>query len=386
MEKVPLLLLFLGHVWVDASQGILPVVLAKLKDIFALSYFQVGMVMTLLNISSSVIQPLFGYVADRIRVGWFVPWGILWTALGMGLLGLAPNYWTVLLLVGFAGLGTAAFHPRAMMAVSLVSGARRGLGTGLFSTGGNLGFALGPMVGGFLVLGFGMHATVGMLLPGALLTLVILLYPGDFLKREAPRRTPSQSDDKDERDAIPWISLFMVCIIVTLRSWVYICLITYLPMYLQIRGLDLQTGSLMLTAFLACGAAAGLYGGNLSDRVGRRRVIVVSMLVYPVFASLLLVSEGPWLWLLAGASGAALLASASVAIVLTQELLPRHLGLASGLIMGMGFGMGGVGSALAGWLADRIGLQETFWFLALIPALAAIPAAFIKTRPAGEGT
>ncbi|MBU2498642.1 MAG: MFS transporter, partial [Proteobacteria bacterium] len=202
----------------------------------------------------------------------------------------------------------------------------------------------------------------------------------------APRRTPSQSDDKDERDAIPWISLFMVCIIVTLRSWVYICLITYLPMYLQIRGLDLQTGSLMLTAFLACGAAAGLYGGNLSDRVGRRRVIVVSMLVYPVFASLLLVSEGPWLWLLAGASGAALLASASVAIVLTQELLPRHLGLASGLIMGMGFGMGGVGSALAGWLADRIGLQETFWFLALIPALAAIPAAFIKTRPAGEGT
>ncbi|MCJ7595629.1 MAG: MFS transporter [Desulfobacterales bacterium] len=385
MEKIPLLLLFLGHVWVDASQGILPVVLVKFKELFALSYFQVGVVMTLLNVSSSVIQPLFGYIADRLRMGWSVPWGILWTAVCMGLLGWAPNYPTALLLVGFAGLGTAVFHPRGMMAASLISGSRKGLGTAIFSTGGNLGFALGPMVGGFLILGFGIHATVGMILPWLLIAAVIYLYPGDFLRREVGRRTGSRDDGKDRRDAIPWVSLFMVCIIVTLRSWTYMSFITYLPMYLQIRGLELRTGSLILTTFLACGAVAGLYGGHLSDRIGRRSVIVGSMLLYPIFSSLFMVSSGVWLWLLAGASGAMLLASFSVTVVLTQELLPGYLGLASGLVLGLGFGMGGVGTALTGWIADMIGLHKTVWFFSLIPALVPILAAFIRIRPAGDG-
>jgi len=122
MEKVPLLLIFIGHIWVDASQGILPVALAKLKELFALNYFQVGLMMMALNLTSSVIQPLFGYISDRFRTGWFVPFGILWTALTMGMLGWSPNYLFAVLLVGFAGLGTAAFHPRAMMAVYLISG------------------------------------------------------------------------------------------------------------------------------------------------------------------------------------------------------------------------------------------------------------------------
>ena len=147
MQKIPLLLIFLGHVWVDTSQGILPVVLVKLKELFSLNYFQVGLVMMVLNLTSSVIQPVFGYVSDHLRTGWFVPVGILWTALMMGLLGWTPSYAVAVLLVGFAGLGTAAFHPRAMMAVYLISGSRRGLGAAIFTTGGNVGFALGPVVG-----------------------------------------------------------------------------------------------------------------------------------------------------------------------------------------------------------------------------------------------
>ncbi len=378
MEKIPILLMFLGHIWVDASQGILPVVLPKLKETLDLNYFQVGLVVTVLNLTSSVIQPVFGYISDRLRTGWFVPVGILWTACMMGLLGLAPGYRSILLLVGFAGLGTAAFHPRAMMVVNLVSGSRKGLGAAIFSTGGNLGFALGPMVGSLLVLGFGLHATIGLLGPGVLMALAIFLYPGDFLKREAPRREKAKSGDGGSQSVL-WGSLTLTCLVVTLRSWGYLSSITYLPLFMQEQGLPLKTGGLMLTVFLAAGAGAGLYGGHLSDRVGRRLVIIVSLLLYPVFMSLMILSSGPVLWLLAAASGASLLASFSVTIVLAQELLPRNLGLASGLILGLGFGMGGLGAAVSGWIADMIGLYKTMWFLALVPALGSVVAAFIQT-------
>lgn len=193
MEKIPILLILLGHIWVDASQGILPVVLVKLKELFALTYFQAGLAMAVLNITSSVIQPVFGYISDRFYTGWFIPVGILWTALSMGLLGWAPSYQLSLILLGLAGLGTAAFHPRALMTVFLVSGSRRGLGVGLFSTSGNLGFALGPLVGGLLVFQLGLHATMGLLFPAVALVLFILIYPGDLLKRDTQGRTGPQT-------------------------------------------------------------------------------------------------------------------------------------------------------------------------------------------------
>ena len=378
MEKLPILLMFLGHIWVDTSQGILPIVLPKLKEALALNYFEVGLVVTVLNLTSSVIQPIFGFISDKIRTGWFVPVGIFWTACMMGFLGWAPGYLSVLLLVGFAGLGTAAFHPRAMMVVNLASGWRKGLGAAIFSTGGNMGFALGPVVGSFLVLGFGLHATIGLLGPGVLMALTIFFCPGDFLTRESPGKGEAKSGEGGFHDLL-WGSLILTCLVVTLRSWVYLSFITYLPMFLQEQGLPLTTGSLMLTVFLTGGAAAGLYGGHLSDRVGRRRVIIVSLLLYPLFMSLMILSSGTVLWVLAAASGAALLASFSVTIVLAQEMLPRNLGLASGLILGLGFGMGGLGAAVSGWIADMIGLYKTVWILALVPALGSVIGAFIRT-------
>jgi FSR family fosmidomycin resistance protein-like MFS transporter len=149
-------------------------------------------------------------------------------------------------------------------------------------------------------------------------------------------------------------------------------------MLLQGQGVQLKSGSLILTTFLACGAVAGLYGGHLSDKIGRKSIIVGTSLVYPILAALMLLTKGPWVWVFAGASGAALLASYSVTVVLTQELLPHYLGLASGLIMGLGFGTGGLGTALSGYLADMFGLYTTFWILAVAPLLAVGLAVLIK--------
>jgi FSR family fosmidomycin resistance protein-like MFS transporter len=379
MKKIPLLLLFLGHVWVDASQAILPVALVKLKELFSLSYFQVGFIMAVLNLTSSVIQPVSGYISDRFSTGWFVPVGILWTALAMGLLGWSASYPMAVLLVGLAGLGTAAFHPRAMMDVYFVSGSRLGFGAAVFTTGGNLGFALGPVVGSFLVLGFGLHATLGLLAPAVLLCLIIFFYRKDFLRPEPAVQKKSSKDFNRALQNIPWGSLTAVCLIVTLRSWVYVSFLTYLPMFFQTQGIQLKTGSLMLTVFLVGGAVAGLYGGHLSDHFGRRRVIVVSMLIYPVLASLMILSKGGWVWLLAAVSGATLLASFAVTIVVAQELMPQFVGLASGLILGLGFGTGGLGTAFSGFLADKFGLYSVMWVLALAPVICALLAVFIRT-------
>ena len=379
MKKIPLLLLFLGHVWVDASQAILPVALVKLKELFSLSYFQVGFIMAVLNLTSSVIQPVSGYISDRFPTGWFVPVGILWTALAMGLLGWSANYPMAVLLVGLAGLGTAAFHPRAMMDVYFVSGSRLGFGAAVFTTGGNLGFALGPVVGSFLVLGFGLHATLGLLAPAVLLCLIIFFYRRDFLRPAPAVQEKSSKDFNRALRSIPWGSLTAVCLIVTLRSWVYVSFLTYLPMFFQTQGIQLKTGSLMLTVFLVGGAVAGLYGGHLSDHFGRRRVIAVSMLIYPLLASLMILCKGGWIWLLAAASGAALLASFAVTIVVAQELMPQFVGLASGLILGLGFGTGGLGTAFSGFLADKLGLYSVMWVLALAPVLGALLAVFIRT-------
>jgi FSR family fosmidomycin resistance protein-like MFS transporter len=386
MEKIPILLIFLAHLWVDASQGVLPVALVMLKETFSLSYLQMGLVTSILNFTSSVIQPLFGLVADRYRLGWVIPLGVLWTACSMGLLGWAPNYTVLLLLVGMAGIGTAAFHPRAMMAVSLLSGERKGLGTAVFSTGGNLGFALGPVVGTFLILSLGLRATAGLVLPGLTIALALWLYPGDFLQRKAQARGRPSAVESGSAAHSAWFPMTLVCLIVTLRAWVYMTFLTYLPTFLQGQGIELKKAGLMLTVFLAGGAVAGLYGGHLSDRVGRKKVIIVSKLIYPVAASLMILSGEPWLWVFAVLSGAALLASFSVTVVLAQELMPGYIGLASGLILGLGFGMGGLGVAVSGWMADGIGLYQTMWIMAFVPMLCSLLAVFVKIpgRPAGD--
>jgi FSR family fosmidomycin resistance protein-like MFS transporter len=376
MEKLPIFLIFLGHVWVDASQGILPVVLVKLKETFSLTYLQVGVVISVLNFTSSMIQPLAGYIADRFRLGWFIPYGIMWTALCMGLLGWATNYPILLVLVGLAGIGTAAFHPRAMMTVSLLSGARKGFGTAIFSTGGNLGFAIGPIIGSYLVLGLGLRATAGLIVPGLMIAFTMLFYRGSILGKDAA--TAIRGAANREESLIPWTPLVLLCMIVALRAWVYMSTSAYLPLFLEGKGVELWSASLLLTVFLGGGAVAGLYGGHLSDRLGRKSVIIASMLLYPVFASLMMLAKGPWLWLLTALSGASLLASFSVTVVLAQELLPRNLGLASGLILGLGFGTGGLGVSLSGWIADQIGLHQTMWILAIVPLCAALVAAMIR--------
>jgi FSR family fosmidomycin resistance protein-like MFS transporter len=370
VRTLPISLAVISHTVVDASLNILPVILPLLVDRFHLSYSQVGVAAALSNISSSMMQPAFGWVSDRWSTRWLMWVGIAWTTILMGCVGLVPNYLALLLVIFLTGMGTAAFHPIASMAVAHASGPQRGLGMSFFSAGGNVGFAVGPVMAAWLVARFGLEGTAAVMAPGLFMAAVVYAWRETFAARSpAPGSAVSAPDSP-----IPWGRLSTLCGVITLRSWGYSGLITFIPLLLHEQGVSLQGAGWLLFVFLSFGALGGLLGGHLSDRLGRHVIIATSLLMFPVLMAMGLALPGPLQWVFLAVAGATLLASFSVTVVFAQELLPRRLGLASGLTLGLAFGAGGVGVGLSGLLADTLGLRTSVWILLALPGLAGLLA------------
>lgn len=376
MRRLPVALILFSHAVVDASQNILPVVLPLLQDRFALSYSQVGLAAALLTISSSMIQPVFGWISDRWGAQWFLPAGIAWTGIFMGVVGLVPNYWTLLVVMSLTGVGTAAYHPAAAMAAAHAARNQRGLGMSFFSVGGNLGFALGPILMTWILLtGFSLKGTTLLILPGLLTAGLMHGYRREIevpFVGERERRARA-------RAPIPWTKLRTLCVLITLRSWGYSGLIIFIPLFLREERVALAVAGRALFVFLFFGALGGVLGGHLSDRLGRQQVIAASLLGFPFLMAAALTLSGPLRWILLALAGMALLASFSVTVVFAQELLPQHLGLASGLTLGLAFGAGGLGVGMSGLMADLLGLRTSVWILVLLPGLAGLLALTLRS-------
>jgi FSR family fosmidomycin resistance protein-like MFS transporter len=370
----------LGHTVVDISQNILPVILPIFHVRFGLNYAEVGLAAALLNLSSSVIQPVFGWISDRWGIQWFIPAGIVWTGILMGSVGLVQNYWTLLLVVTLTGVGTAAFHPIASMAAAHASRGQRGLGMSLFSAGGNLGFATGPILMTWLLLWFNLRGTVLLAGLGILTAGLMHCYRREI---EVPFMGPGQRRPQAEAP-IPWAKLSGLCVLITLRSWGSSGIVVFMPLLFMQQGVALSATGRALFVFLFFGALGGMLGGYLSDRVGRQQVIATSLLLYPPLMAAALTLHGPMRWLLLGMAGSALLASNSVTVVFAQELLPHHVGIASGLTLGLGFGAGGLGVGVSGLMADLLGLQASVWSLLLLPGLGGLLAFRLKSPSGGE--
>jgi FSR family fosmidomycin resistance protein-like MFS transporter len=360
----------LSHTVVDIAQNILPVVLPLLQDQFSLDYSEVGAAAALLSISSSMIQPVFGWISDRWPTRWFLPAGILWTGFFMGLVGIVPSYWALLLVIACTGLGTAAFHPVASMVVAQASQAQRGFGMSFFSAGGNLGSALGPIVAAGLLGWFQLRGTLAMVIPCLLTAAAVHAWRNELGTPLMPREPKAKPDSVP----VPWKRLSVLCVLITLRSWASSGLVIFLPLLLHEQGVPLPVTARVLFVFLFCGALGGLLGGHLSDRVGRMQIIATSLLLFPFLMALALLTDGPLGWIILALAGMALLASYSVTVVFAQEMLPGNLGVASGLTLGLSFGAGGVGVALSGILADLIGLLPSVWILLVLPGIAGLLA------------
>jgi FSR family fosmidomycin resistance protein-like MFS transporter len=370
-----------GHLFTDIAQGSVPALLPFLIATDHLNYAAASALVLGATISSSVIQPLFGHVSDRLSLSWLMPLGPALGGLGIALAGLAPSYALTFAAIVLSGLGVAAFHPEGSRFANYVSGDRRASGMSLFSVGGNVGFALGPVLVTPLVVAFGLHGTVFVLIPTWLMAAVLV--------RELPRLRSFRTDVDSGRvtsSAEPeaWGPFGLLAGVIALRSFVYFGMVTFIPLY-YVSELHASKafGNLALTAMLLGGAVGTLIGGPLADRFGRRSVLIGSMLVLPPLIAGFLLS-GPGLAVVfASLAGAATIATFAVTIVMGQEFLPGRLGVSAGVTIGLSIGLGGLGAPLLGVLGDAHGLTAVFETIAILPLLAlALTVALPRAAPA----
>lgn len=374
-------LLSLGHMVVDINQGALPAFLPFLKEVHTLSYAAVGTLVLVANLTSSVIQPIFGYFSDRQARRWMLPLSVLLAGLGMSLVGVAANYWLLLALLIVMGLGVASFHPEGYRTAASVAGEKRATGISLFSVGGNAGNSFGPPILTALIAGYGLKGSLGLLLPAVIMTglfLLILPYLSTPTK-PAELSTPAPAHRKSMPGAI-----LLLILVVALRSWAQLGFTTFLPFYyVEHLKADPHSVGIPLFVFLGVGAVGTVIGGPLADRWGARRFMQYGFLVAAPLGVLFLLFRGGLALVFLGLFGGVLVSTFTISVVLGQYYLPGNTGLASGLIVGFAIGTGGLAVTLLGWIADHFGLLVVLWLAALMP-LACFAAASFLPLPRGE--
>jgi FSR family fosmidomycin resistance protein-like MFS transporter len=365
-------LLALGHLVIDVNQGSLPAILPFLKAAHRLSYAEAGTIVLAANITSSIIQPLFGYLSDRTARRWVLPAAVLVAGLGLGLTGVASGYGALLLLVLFMGLGVAAYHPEGYKTATSVAGHRKATALSWFSLGGNIGIALGPPVITALVTTVGIAGSLGMIVPAAVVA-GLLLAAMPFL---VPAAGPAAAkDDVDPRGAnMPW-AMALLILVVTIRSWTQLGFTTFVPFYyVDYLQADPRLVGPLLFVFLGAGALGTVIAGPLADRWGARPFMVWVFVAAAPLGVLFLVSSGLMAFVALGLFGAVLVSTFTVSVVLGQAYFPRNAGMASGLIVGFAIGTGGIGVTLLGVVADHWGLPAALWISALLPVLGFVVA------------
>jgi len=367
-------LLSIGHFVVDLNQGCLPALLPFLKSAHQLSYSAVATIVLAANVASSIVQPLFGYFADRESRRWMLPASVLLTGGGFALMGLAPGYVALLGLVIAMGLGVAAYHPEAYKTATSVAGERKATALSWFSLGGNVGIALGPPVITALVTVVGLTGSLGLLVPTLVAVALLLAVLPAFSQSAAPRAAAAAA----ARGVNMPRAMALLILVVTIRSWTTLGFTTFVPFYyIDTLGADPRLVGPLLFVFLGAGAAGTVVAGPLADRWGARAFMQWVLLAALPFGALFLLTRGPLAFVMLGIFGALLTSSFTVSVVLGQGYMPRKAGTASGLIVGFAIGAGGLGVTALGWVADRHGVPAALWISALTPLLAFAAARFL---------
>jgi MFS transporter, FSR family, fosmidomycin resistance protein len=372
IDRRAMALLSGGHLATDFANGALPALLPFLKDRFSLTYTAVGGVILASQASSSLIQPLFGLWSDRRGAMWLLPTGVALAGVGIALAADAPSYWLVLLLVLVSGVGVAAYHPEGSKFAGYASGRKRASGMAWFSIGGNLGYGLGPIATTALIAAFALRGGLLLAIP-CLAVAAALVAATPYLSRIAPDpdapRTHHGTDDP--------LGMKLLLGVIALRSVAWFGLITFVPLWEVSRGHSKSYGNHLLALMLFAGGIGTLLLGPLADRLGRRTVLLGSVVATgPLMLVFILVGGIPGIFALA-LTGAAVVGTFGVTMVMGQEYMPRHIGTASGLVIGLSVGLGGIAAVALGRLADTTSLRAALFVAAAAPLLATVLAALL---------
>ncbi len=354
------------------TTGMVPALVVLYKHFFHLNYTQSTLVVLLSYLTSSVSQPLFGMLADRKPRVWLFPAGVFCSIMGLALTGLAPSLPWLLFFISISGLGSGAFHPEASRGTHLAAGSKKGLAQAIFQVGGNSGQAFGPLLVSIYVTHSGIHGLLW-LIPVAILSIFLT---GQILPWLGQKLQSSNVIRKKELKGTNNImGATILCGVIILRSWCQIGVVIFLPFYLH--DLSIQQSEILSFVFVGAGALGTFIGGIWSDKIGMKRLLVTSMLLATPFAIIFPYLHGVFSIIDLLFFGFCVLSSFSVSVVYMQHMLPKNIGLASGLSIGFGVGAGGIGSVFMGGISDAFGVATVFTILSLLPLAGSILAFFL---------
>ena len=367
MKPIPgqVLRLALGHLGIDVYTTVIPAVIPILVSEGGLSFLLAGLLLTAYNMTSSLVQPVFGWLADA--KGRTVPLALamLVGGVAIGLFGLTTSFPVLILLAALAGVMHAAFHPLALSTVSRAAPeGERGRIISYFVVGGNLGFALGPLLAGFALGRFGLAGLPLVALPAIL---IAPLLRRSSLKVGGTAAKPADDAPGNRPGAFALLSVASV-----IRAWALFAVLGFLPTFLVSRGIGLVGSNLITSAMLLAGVGGQLAGASLSDRFGRKEFVLVGLgLAIPAYAGFLL-TDGALSLALLGLFGFSLWSTFAITVALSHELMPRAVGLASGVMLGVVVGAGGIGVAATGYIADLWSLSFALWTVVPVLVVSAL--------------
>ena len=377
IDRRGMIALSVGHLAVDFASGSVPALIPFLTDKFDLNYAFAAMLLLAATVSSSVVQPFFGLRSDRRGALWLIPGGAALAAVGVGLAAVSPTYVLVLVLVLVGGVGVAAFHPEGAKFAAYASGRELARGMSYFNIGGNSGYAFGAYATGLLVRPLGLVGGLVAMIPVLLVSFVLIrLLPQLRELRPASSKTDFVRGD-DRRGAMALLGS-----VIALRSVAWFTLLAFVPLWAERHGDSKTAAGRLLFLMLLAGATGTILIGAVADRIGLRRTLVVTQtLLAPLILTFVYVGG------VVGAAalmlvGMCVVGTFGVTMVLSQLYLPRHVGMASGLSVGLAMGVGGVAAVILGAVADAVDLKTALTICACAPALGVVLCLLLPTPAA----
>lgn len=357
-----------GHFWVDFYGNMLPAILPFIGLLWGLSNSQLALVVSVQSMTANFLQPVLGYYMDKYPQRWSLGLAIILMAVPMCFIYKANNYYLFMITVTIAGFGSALYHPLgASQAVRGGNIRDKALKMSVFSSLGSLGFGISPAITAFIISKWGLKSLVYTIGPAIIWVILFKIYK---IRENGTAEFIEQKDFSSEK-ITDFSPLILLSGVVALRSWLITAATVFIPLYLVAQGIGEREAGFNLTYFLISGTLGGFTYGYIYPRIGARKVLIVSFILTLVLLPLYFFITAPYKLPVLVLVGFNLMGTFPVTVVIGQELLPNRTGLASGLTMGLAFGIGGLGTAVTGLLADMIGTASalTINSLLLIPAI-----------------